>query len=80
MCSLTKLTEETIGIQRDMTQMSTTLGSEIAEIKKLILNMSANKRGRKQKIHKGSEVASTSSVEQGGEKCMEVYAEIAHDM
>jgi hypothetical protein len=63
-----------------MTQMTTSLRSETAEIKNLTINMSANKRGRKQKIHKGSEVASTSSVEQGGEKCMEVYAEIAHDM
>jgi hypothetical protein len=49
-----------------MTQMSTSLPSEIAEIKKLLLNMSANKRGRKQRSHKDTEVASTSSAEQGG--------------
>jgi hypothetical protein len=42
--------------------------------------MSANKRGRKQLNHKDAELASTSSAEQGGEKSMEVYDEIAHDM
>jgi predicted nucleic acid-binding Zn-ribbon protein len=46
-CSLTKLTEDILGTHRDITQMSTSLRSEIAEIKNLILNMSANKRGRK---------------------------------
>jgi hypothetical protein len=30
--------------------------------------------------HKDSEVALTSSLEQGGDKSMEVYDEIAHDM
>jgi hypothetical protein len=54
-------------MQQDMTKMSTSLRSEMAEIKNLILNMSANKRGRKQRKHKDSEVASTSSAEQGGE-------------
>jgi hypothetical protein len=49
-----------------MTQMSTSIRSEIAEIKNLILNMSANKRGRKQRKNKDSEVASTSSAEQEG--------------
>jgi hypothetical protein len=57
-----------------MTQMSTSLRSYIAEIKILVLHMSANKRGRKQRKHKDTEVASTSSAEQtGGEgiwKCM----------
>jgi hypothetical protein len=56
-----------------MTQMSTILRSEIAEIKNLILNMPANKRGRKQRKHKESEVASTPSAEQGDKnlcKCM----------
>jgi hypothetical protein len=47
-CSLTKLTEDILGIRREMTHMSTSLRSEIAEIKNLILNMSANKRGQKQ--------------------------------
>jgi predicted nucleic acid-binding Zn-ribbon protein len=46
-CSLVKLTEDILDIRRNMTQMSTSLRSEIAEIKNLILNMSANKRGRK---------------------------------
>jgi predicted nucleic acid-binding Zn-ribbon protein len=66
-CSLTKLTEDILGIRRDVTQMSTSLRSEIAEIKNLILNISANKIGRKQRKNKDSEVASTSSAEQGGE-------------
>jgi predicted nucleic acid-binding Zn-ribbon protein len=47
-CSPTKLTEDILGIRRDMTQMSTSLRSEIAEIENLILNMSANKIWRKQ--------------------------------
>jgi hypothetical protein len=63
-----------------MMQMSTSLLSEMAEIKNIILNMSANKRGRKQRKRKDSEVASTSSAEQGGETSMEVYDEISHDM
>jgi hypothetical protein len=46
-CSLTKLMEDILGIRRDKTHMSTSLSSEIAEVKNLILNMSANKRGRK---------------------------------
>jgi hypothetical protein len=66
--SLTKLTEDILGIHRDMTHMSTRLRPEIAEIKNLIWNMSANKRGLKQRKNKDSEVASTSSAEQGGER------------
>jgi hypothetical protein len=50
--SLTNITAEILGIRRDMTQMSTSHRSEIAEIKNLILNMSANKRGRQQRKHK----------------------------
>jgi chromosome segregation ATPase len=80
MCSLTKLTEDILGIRRDTTQTSTSLSSEIAEIKNLTLNMSANKRGQIQRKHNYSEVASKSSAEQGGEKSIEVYGEIAHDM
>jgi hypothetical protein len=49
-----------------MTQMSTSFCSEIAEIKNLLLDISANKRGRKQWKHKDTEVASTSSAGQGG--------------
>jgi hypothetical protein len=63
-----------------MTQMSTSLRSEISEIKKMILDMSSNKRGRKQWKHKDSEIASTSSAEHGGETLMEVYDELEHDM
>jgi hypothetical protein len=79
-CSLTKLTEDILGIRCDMTQMSTSLRSEMAEIKNLILNMSASKSGRKQRKLKDAEVASTSSSGQGGEKSMEVYDEIAHNI
>jgi molecular chaperone GrpE (heat shock protein) len=79
-CSLKNMMEDIVEIRRDMTQMSASLRSEIAEIKNLLLNMSAKKRGRKQRKHKDTEVASTSSVEKGEEKPMEVYDEIAHDM
>jgi uncharacterized membrane-anchored protein YhcB (DUF1043 family) len=79
-CSLTKLMEDILGIRCNMMQMSTSLRSEISEIKNLILNMSAKKKVRKQRKHKDSEVASTSSSEHGGEKMMEVYDELAHDM
>jgi chromosome segregation ATPase len=47
-CSLTRLTEDILGMRRDMTQMSTSIRSEMAQIKNMILNMSTNKRGRKQ--------------------------------
>jgi hypothetical protein len=79
-CSLTKIIEDILSIRRDMTQMSTILHSEIAEKKNLLLNMPANKRGRKKMKHKDTEVASTSSGEQGGETYMEAYDEIDHDM
>jgi hypothetical protein len=78
-CSLTKLTEDILG-RRNMTQMSTSLRYEISEIRNQILNMSANNRGQKQRKNKDSEVASTSSAEQGGERPMEVYDELAHNM
>jgi regulator of replication initiation timing len=76
-CSFTKLTEDILGIHRDMIQMSTSLRSEISEIKNLILNMSANKRRQKQRKHKYSVVTSKSSAERGGEKPMEVHDELA---
>jgi hypothetical protein len=79
-CSLTKLTEDILGIHRDMTQMSASLRSEMAKIKNLILNMSAYKIGRKKRKHKDADVASTSSAEHGGEKPMELYDALAHDM
>jgi hypothetical protein len=79
-CSLKKLTEDILGTCRDMTQMSTILRSEIAEIKNLILNISAKIIGRKQRKNKDSEVASTSSSDHGGERSMEVYDELAHNM
>jgi chromosome segregation ATPase len=79
-CSLTKLTEDILGILSDMTKMSTSLRSEIAEIKNLILNISANKRGRKQQKNKDSELASTSSAEQGRERPMEAYDELVQNV
>jgi hypothetical protein len=79
-CSLTKLTQDILGIRRDMTQSSTSIRSEMAEIKNLMLNMYANKVGLKQLKNKDSEVASTSSAEQGGEKYIELYDKIAQDM
>jgi hypothetical protein len=63
-----------------MKYTSTSLRSEIAEIKNLLLNISASKRGQKQRKHKDTEVSSTLSAKQGGETYMEVYDEIAHDM
>jgi hypothetical protein len=58
--------EYIIGIQRDMRQMSTNIHMETADLKNLLPNMSANKRVRKQRKHKDTEAASTSSSEQGG--------------
>jgi uncharacterized membrane-anchored protein YhcB (DUF1043 family) len=79
-CSLTKLMEDIISIQQDMTQMSTNLCVEIAKLKNLLLNMSANKQGRKQMKHKDTEATSIYSADQGWEQVMEGYAEIAHNM
>jgi hypothetical protein len=46
-CSLPEIMEDILGICRDMTQMSKSIRSEIADIKNLISHMSANKRGQK---------------------------------
>jgi hypothetical protein len=63
-----------------MTQIRTNIRVEIAELKNLLLNMSAYKRGCKQRKHKDTESASTISGEQGGEQAMEVYDEISSVM
>jgi hypothetical protein len=61
-----------------MTNMRARFRSNIKDLKQLIRNMSANKRGRKQsKISEGS---STSSAEKRVDKSIETYEDIAHDM
>jgi hypothetical protein len=52
--------------------------SDIADLKQLILNMSANKRGCKQS--KASSGYSLSSAENKVDKSMDTYEDIAHDM
>jgi LPS O-antigen subunit length determinant protein (WzzB/FepE family) len=61
-----------------MTNMSARFRSDKEDLQKLILNMSANKRGRKQS--KSSAGSSTSSAEKRADKSMETYEDIAHDM
>jgi hypothetical protein len=46
--SLEKMADNIIAVRQDMTNMSARFRSDIADLKQLILNMSANKRGRKQ--------------------------------
>jgi hypothetical protein len=60
-----------------MTQRSTNLRIELAD---LLLNMSGNKRGCKQRTNKHSKAAPSSLGDQGGEQAMEVYYEISHEM
>jgi hypothetical protein len=59
--------------------MSTSLRSEIAEIKKIILNMSAKKRGRKQRRKKRPQ-GSINIISGTGGRSMEVYDELAQNM
>jgi hypothetical protein len=61
-----------------MTNMSARFRSDISDRKQLILNMSANKRGRKQS--KSSAGSSTSLAEKRADKSMETYEDIAHDV
>jgi hypothetical protein len=61
-----------------MPNVSARFRSDIADLKQLILKMSANKRGRKQR--KPSEGSSTSSAEKRAGKSMETYEDIDHDM
>jgi hypothetical protein len=61
-----------------MKNMSARFRSDMTDLKQLILNMSANKRGRKQ--IKSSAGSSTSSAEKRAGKSMETYEDIAHDI
>jgi hypothetical protein len=47
--------EDMLGIRYDMTQLSTNIDVELAELKNLLLNMSCNNRGRKQRRNKDCE-------------------------
>jgi hypothetical protein len=76
--SLKKMADDNIAVRQDMPNMSAIFRSNIEDIKQLILNISANKRGRKQR--KPSEGSSTSSAEKKADKSMEIYEDIAHDM
>jgi hypothetical protein len=76
--SLEKMADDIIAVRQDMTNMSARFRSDIADLKQLILNMSANKRGRKQR--KSSAGYSTSSVEKRVGKSMDTYEDITHDM
>jgi hypothetical protein len=44
--SLEKMADDIIAVQQDMTNMSAIFFSDMAYLKQLILNISANKRGR----------------------------------
>jgi LPS O-antigen subunit length determinant protein (WzzB/FepE family) len=68
----------TLAVRQDMTNMSARFRSDIADLKQIILNISANKRGRKQS--KSSAGYPSSSAEKRAEKSMETYEDIAHDM
>jgi hypothetical protein len=76
--SLENMADDVIAVLQDMTNMSARFRSYKADLKQLILNMSANKRGRKQS--KSSAGSSTSLAEKRAEKSMETYEDIAHDM
>jgi peptidoglycan hydrolase CwlO-like protein len=76
--SLKKMAEDIKAVRQDMTNMSARFRSDIADLKQLILNMSANKRERKHS--KSSEGSSTSLAEKRAKKSMETYDDIAHDM
>jgi hypothetical protein len=76
--SLEKMADDIIAVRQDMTHMSARFRSDIADLKQLILNMSANKRGRKQS--KAATGSSSSSSEKRAEKSIDTYEDIAHDM
>jgi hypothetical protein len=75
--SLEKMANNIIAVRQDMTKMSARFRSDIADLKQLIIYMSANKRGRKQS--KQSEGSSTSSAEKIADKSMETYDDIVHE-
>jgi hypothetical protein len=76
--SLEKIDDNIIAVRQDMSNMSARFHPDIADLKHLIINVSANKRGRKQS--KSSKGSSTSSAEKRADKYMETYDDIAHDM
>jgi hypothetical protein len=76
--SLEKMADDIIAVQQDMTNLSARFRSDIADLKQLKLNMSANKRGRKQS--KASAGSSSSLAEKRVDKSMDTYEDIAHDM
>jgi hypothetical protein len=76
--SLENMTDDIIAVRQDMTNISARFRSNIADLKQLILNMSANKRGRKQS--KATAGSSSSSSKNRADKSMDTYEDIAHDM
>jgi LPS O-antigen subunit length determinant protein (WzzB/FepE family) len=72
------MADDIIAVRQDMTNTSARFCSDIADLKQLILNMSDNKRGRKQS--KSSRGSSTSSAEKRVDKSMDTYEDIAHDL
>jgi hypothetical protein len=76
--SLEKMADDIIAVRQDMTNTSARFCSEIADLKQLILNMSANKRGHKQT--KATAGSSLSSSEKRADKSMDTYEDISHDM
>jgi hypothetical protein len=76
--SLEKMADDIIAVRQDMKNMSARFLSNIADLNQLILNMSANKRVRKQS--KSLAGSSTSLAEKRVDKAMDIYGDIAHDM
>jgi hypothetical protein len=76
--SLEKMSDNIIAVRQDMTNMSARSRSDITDLKQFILNMSANKRGRKQS--KSSAGSLTSSAEKRVYKSMDTYEDSSHDM
>jgi hypothetical protein len=76
--SLEKMADTIIAVRQDMTNTSAIFRSNIADLKQLLLNMSANKRGPKQS--NSSAGSPTSSAEKRAEKSIETCEDIAHDM
>jgi hypothetical protein len=76
--SLEKMADDIIAVRQDTTNMSARFRYDIADLKQLIINMSANKMGRKQS--KASAGSPSSSAEKRVDKSMDTYEDIAHDM
>jgi hypothetical protein len=76
--SLEKMANDIIAVRQDILNMSARFRSDIADLKQLIPNMFANKRGRKQS--KATAGSSSSLSEKRAEKSMDTYEDIAHDI